>query len=120
MCAFNNTTPIYLQLMDTVKKQIFSGTLSPGEKLPSVRDLGITHGVNPNTAQKALSQLEAEGLIFTNRTSGRTVTGDTDLIKDLRTEFVKGEIITFLNKMSAIGYDDDEILTVIKSIQKER
>ncbi len=117
---FDNKTPIYIQLMDVIKKQILAGQLKPGERLSSVRDIALLQGVNPNTAQKALSQLESEGLIITNRTSGRTVTEDTELIKSLRDGFAKEEILDFLEKMTSIGYSGSEILAFIEKIQKER
>ena len=77
---FQSNTPIYLQLIDMIKLQIISGQLQPGEKLPSVRDLAMQYGVNPNTMQKALSELEWEKLVYTVRTTGRYVTEDADLI----------------------------------------
>lgn len=117
---FDNKTPIYIQLMDVIKKQILAGQLKPGERLSSVRDIALLQGVNPNTAQKALSQLESEGLIITNRTSGRTVTEDTELIKNLRDGFAKEEVLYFLEKMTSIGYSGSEILAFIEKIQKER
>lgn len=117
---FDNKTPIYIQLMDVIKKQILAGQLKPGERLSSVRDIALLQGVNPNTAQKALSQLENEGLIITNRTSGRTVTEDTELIKNLRDGFAKEEVLYFLEKMTSIGYSGSEILAFIEKIQKER
>lgn len=120
MSVFNNKTPIYIQIMDSIKKQILSGQLAAGQKMASVRDLAMEMGVNPNTAQKALSQLETESLIITNRTSGRTVTEDTKLIKSMRDDFARGEVLDFLTKMTSIGYTDPEILIYIEKIQKER
>lgn len=120
MSVFSNKTPIYIQIMDNIKKQILAGELEPGQKMASVRDLAMEMGVNPNTAQKALSQLEAESLIITNRTSGRTVTDDTKLIKSMRDDFARGEVLGFLTKMTSIGYTDPEILIYIEKIQKER
>ena len=120
MSDFDNKTPIYLQLMDDIKKQILAGQLQPGERLASVRDIAMAKGVNPNTAQKALSQLETESLITTNRTSGRTVTEDKTLIKSMRDDFARGEVLDFLTKMTSIGYTDPEILIYIEKIQKER
>ena len=83
---FQSNTPIYLQLIDMLKLQIVSGRLKPGDKLPSVRDLAMEYGVNPNTMQKALGQLEWEKLVYTVRTTGRYVTEDAASIQALRKE----------------------------------
>lgn len=66
--VFNNSVPIYLQIVSEIKKQIISGKLIPGERIPSVRELALTYKVNPNTMQKALIELEENGLIKTERT----------------------------------------------------
>ncbi|MEG0874208.1 MAG: GntR family transcriptional regulator [Clostridiales bacterium] len=120
MSVFNNKAPIYLQLMDEMKKKILAGEIKPGEKLPSVRDIAMDQGVNPNTAQKALTQLETEGLIITNRTSGKFVTENTELIKGLKDDFAKAVVLNFLIKMTSIGFTDPEILTYVEKIQKAR
>ncbi len=93
---FQSNTPIYLQLIDMIKLQIISGQLQPGEKLPPVRDLAMQYGVNPNTMQKALSELEWEKLVYTVRTTGRYVTEDADLIQKLRKELAEMRIGEFL------------------------
>ena len=84
---FDNNTPIYLQLVKQLKIHIVSGKLKPGERLPSVRDLSLELKVNPNTLQKALFELEEMGLIFTERTNGKFVTGDSQLIEKYRKEY---------------------------------
>ena len=77
---FDNNIPIYLQLVSLIKNDIIKGALSPGEKLPSIRDLAITYKVNPNTVSKALSELENISLIYTERTNGKYVSSDISLI----------------------------------------
>ena len=76
---FENETPIYLQIIDKIKKDIVSGVLSPGSKIPPVRELAIEAGVNPNTMQKALQTLESEGILYSQRTSGRFVAETVEL-----------------------------------------
>lgn len=76
--------PIYAQILEIIQMQIISGKYQPGDKIPSVRELAADAGVNPNTMQKALSELERSGLILTQRTSGRTVTDDMELIQKMR------------------------------------
>ena len=77
---FESNRPIYLQIVDEIKSRIVSGSYEPGEKLPSVRDFAAELSVNPNTMQRALAQLESEGLIYTERTSGRFVSKDVVII----------------------------------------
>lgn len=120
MTDFQNKSPIYLQLMAEIKQKILAGIMAPGEKLPSVRDLAMDEGVNPNTAQKALTQLEAEGLIYTNRTSGRFVTEDAALIRTVRQEFARNSTNDYLDRMEEIGYEEQEIPDLVVKIQKER
>ena len=72
--ALINDRPIYLQLMERIQTDIVSGKYKPGEKLPSVRELALDAAVNPNTMQKALSELERIGLVYSQRTSGRFIT----------------------------------------------
>ena len=120
MTDFHNKSPIYLQLMAEIKQKILAGIMAPGEKLPSVRDLAMDEGVNPNTAQKALTQLEAEGLIYTNRTSGRFVTEDAALIRTVRQEFARNSTNDYLDRMEENGYEEQEIPDLVVKIQKER
>lgn len=120
MTDFHNKSPIYLQLVAEIKQKILAGIMAPGEKLPSVRDLAMDEGVNPNTAQKALTQLEAEGLIYTNRTSGRFVTEDAALIRTVRQEFARNSTNDYLDRMEEIGYEEQEIPDLVVKIQKER
>ena len=92
---FNNDIPIYLQIMDHIRKEIASGNLSPGQKLPSVREMALDAGVNPNTMQKALSELERDGFLQSNRTEGRYVSTEltkTDLLKEFLQHHLKFRI----------------------------
>ena len=111
--------PIWSQLKEQLSAFISSGGMTPGERIPSVRDLAADAGVNPNTMQRALSELEGLGLIVTNRTAGRSVTSDMNRINEIRREQVKKDIEQFLQKMEALGYGRDEILTVLKDVLSE-
>ncbi len=111
--------PIYSQLIEIVQMQIISGTYKPGEKLPSVRILATKASVNPNTMQKALSELEKSGLIITQRTSGRFVTEDIQMIQSARKELATMEISVFLEKMNKLGFDKEHILSLIQDILRE-
>lgn len=111
--------PIYTQLIEQIKLKICSGGYPPGSKLPSVRDLAREASVNPNTMQRALAKLEEDGLLYTQRTSGRYVTEDVDMIKKAKNQLAKEHIQNFLTKMAELGFDYDEILSIISSMAKE-
>lgn len=100
---FDNERPIYLQIIEHIKLFIVTGEFLPGQKLASVRELASEAGVNPNTMQKALSELENTGLVYSNRTSGRYVTDNPDLINSVREEMAKKNIVSFLLNMEQIG-----------------
>ena len=97
-----------------MKLDIFSRKLSLGAKLPSVREYAITFQVNPNTMQRALVELESEGLVRTNRTTGRYVTTDFDLVNEIRTAYVRGLALDFFAKISEIGATRSEIIDILK------
>jgi len=111
---FDNERPIYIQLVEIIKMQIISGKFVSGEKLPSVRDYANNVKVNPNTMQKALQELESEKLIYTERTNGKYVTNDKDLINKHKMEMASNLITNFINDMSDIGISEDEIINYIK------
>ena len=112
---FDSSRPIYAQLVERLKARILAGTYRPGGHLDSVRDLAAAAGVNPNTMQRALAQLEAEGLVRTERTSGRFVTEDTDLIEQLRASAARNIAADFLEKMRSIGYTTQQAAELLRS-----
>lgn len=112
--------PIYSQLLEILLVNIVSGTYPQGSKLPSVRDLAATAGVNPNTMQRAFSELERMNLIRTERTSGRFVTEDIEMIKKAREEMAGEQLEIFLNKMEQLGFDEKEILGFVQKKVEER
>lgn len=111
--------PIFKQLMDIIKNKIISGEYCPGEKLLSVRELAALAKVNPNTMQKALSELEQTQLIITQRTNGRFVTEDTDLIENYKKMQLQTIVVDFLEEAKKLGISYDDILTAIKETVKE-
>lgn len=106
--------PIYIQLMEILESRIISGVYKSGEKLPSVRTLATEASVNPNTMQKAMSELDRTGVIHSNRTSGYFVTENLDTINTLREEASKNIIEVFFMNMSSLGFSDDEIKTRLR------
>ena len=114
---FDNQRPIYSQIIEYIKLTIVSGRLKPGEKLLSVRELAAVAGVNPNTMQKALSELESTGLVHSNRTSGRFVCEDLSQIQKAKNELAKENIALFLSKMEKIGIDKDECIALLNNFK---
>ena len=117
--ALDSGRPIYAQIIERVQLDIITGHYKPGEKLPSVRELASEAAVNPNTMQKALSELEQSGLLYTQRTSGRFITEDTDLIHRMKNSLATMQVREFIRKMRQLGLCDEEILQLIHTIMKE-
>ena len=111
--------PIWIQLSEQLTAQIASGVYQPGQRLPSVREFAADAGVNPNTMQRALTDLESKGLIITNRTAGRSVTQDMETIKQLRTDRAMEQVRQFLAQMCELGYTKEEIGMVLTQALKE-
>lgn len=116
---FDPDRPIYLQLVDKLKVQIASGELAPGEKLIPVRELALTAGVNPNTLQRALMELERENLIFSQRTTGRFVTEDTEAIRQMAEKLASEQISRLISSLMQLGYEKKEIFRLIEDFFKE-
>lgn len=112
--------PVYIQLIEQIQAGIISGQFKPGDKLPSVRDLAAEAAVNPNTMQKALSELERTGLVYTNRTSGRFITSDEKMIKQLKIMSAKELIEDFINRMKQLGFEPEETMKLVSEIVKEK
>ena len=108
--------PVYIQLMEQIQAGIISGVFKPGDKLPSVRDLAAEATVNPNTMQKALSELERIGLVYANRTSGRFITSDEEMITLLKGKSAKEQIIDFIERMKQLGFSPEETLALVTDI----
>ncbi len=102
---FDNERPIYIQLVEMIRIEIVSGKFKKGQKIPSVRELALIMKVNPNTMQKALVELENEQLIYTERTNGKYVTEDEELIEKVKKELAKEIVDNYLNSMKNIGID---------------
>ena len=96
----DSNRPIYAQIIEKIQLDIVSGRYKPKDKLPSVRDLASDASVNPNTMQKALSELERTGLVYSQRTSGRFITEDITMIEKLKETLASTQIQEFLEKMN--------------------
>ena len=116
---FRNDQPIYSQLTQRLTEAIVSGIYAPGEKLPSVRDLAVEAGVNPNTVQRALSELEREGLVFSQRTAGRFVTENENMIINAKLRIADERVGTFLRSMKTLGCNKQEVISLIEGAKEE-
>ena len=103
---FDNNMPIYLQISDILKVKIISGEYMPGQRLPSVRDLALALKANPNTVQRALANLENDGLIFTERTNGKFVTENIADIAEQKNKYADSLAREYLSNMKKIGFDE--------------
>lgn len=107
---YDSGVPIYLQIIHRVRQKIVSGEWPAGDRIPGVRDLAIEFGVNPNTVQRAMSELERDGLLYSERTAGRYVTENTELIDEARQQLA-GQILTeFIKQMSQMGFTHQQIV----------
>ena len=110
--------PIFIQIVERIQMDIISGTYQSGDKLPSVRELAGIAAVNPNTMQKALSELERTGLVYSQRTSGRFITEDKQMIQNLKFSLAEDKIAEFLDNMNKLGFEKSEILALVEKCIK--
>ncbi|NCB28518.1 MAG: GntR family transcriptional regulator [Clostridia bacterium] len=113
MWNITSDRPIYQQLTEGLTERIVSGVYPPGGKVPAVRELAAEAGVNPNTMQRALADLEREGLLYTQRTRGRFVTEDEGRITHMREQIAKTRIDDFLGSMRLLGFTSEETLRLL-------
>lgn len=117
--SFHADAPIYTQLYEQLTLAIASGAFSPGERLPAVRELAIDAGVNPNTVQRALSELERGGLVYALRTTGRFVTEDAYRIAAEREHLAREKAQAFLDAMERLGYDRTRTVELLEHMKGE-
>ncbi|WP_097028539.1 GntR family transcriptional regulator [Clostridium peptidivorans] len=117
--TFDDKSPIYVQVMNMIKKKMVSKELKGGDKLPSVRDLSAELKVNPNTIQRVYKELEREGLAFTQRGMGTFITEDENIIYNLKKDTAKEIIDSFIEGMKHLGFNNEEIVNMIEKKLKE-
>ena len=110
----DDSRPIWPQLKERLMKDIVGGRYVMGGPFPTVRDLAEEAGVNRNTMQRALSELESEGLVITNRTAGRTVTTDEELVAETKAAIAAGNVGRFMAEMASLGFSAEEVIDIIK------
>lgn len=116
---FNERIPIYIQIMNLIKKDIITGQLKKGDKLLSVREMAEKLNVNPNTIQRVYQELEREGVIFTQRGMGTFITQDNKRIQDIKDEMASDIVISYINGMKSIGFNEKEIADIISNYVKK-
>ncbi|WNZ89019.1 GntR family transcriptional regulator [Streptococcus iniae] len=116
---FDEKSPIYAQIAQHIKMQIVSQEIKSGDQLPTVREFAEATGVNPNTMQRAFTELEREGMVYSQRTAGRYVTDDQELIATKRRELARNELQSFSHNMEKMGFNRLEIIPVLESFLKE-
>ena len=113
---FDNESPIFVQLVEKLRLEIVSGKLKIGERLPSVRELALTARVNPNTMQKALAELETEGLVYTERTNGKFVTANKELIEKIKRKLAKEKVNNYIKDMKNIGITYEQSIQYLQEL----
>lgn len=116
--TFDNNIPIYIQLLEYMKIYLIAGVFKCGEKIPSVRELSTTFKVNPNTMQKALSELESQNLIYTERTNGKYVTKDKKQIEKLKDEYALTLANSYFEGMKRIGLGKADSINYLERINE--
>ena len=117
--VFDNKLPVYLQLLEQLRVAIVTGRFLPGEKLPSVREIALEAKINPNTVQKALTELEAEGLIYTERTNGKFVSSDTEVIAKTKALLASEALANYFRQMKNLGFSKTEAMEYLSTTNKE-
>ena len=112
-----SSRPIWQQLTEQLRQRIVTGVYPPGSRFPAVRELASEAGVNPNTMQRAMSQLETDELVITNRTLGRTVTDKTEVLEEMRKRMARERTEEYFGDMKALGYGRAE---AAEMAQRER
>jgi len=118
--TFDNNKPIYVQIMEKIKLQIISHKLEPNQQLPTVRELASEAGVNPNTIQRALADLEREGFVVTHRGKGRMVTDDVSRIEQEKREAAERELTDCLEKLHLMGITREELLRMVDEFHPQK
>lgn len=107
--------PVYVQLIEQLELAIVTGEYAPGSRIPAVRELAAEAGVNPNTMQRALQELESQGLLQAQRTAGRVVSADETTLQSLRVQRAKACTSDYLQQMEKLGFSREETLSLVQS-----
>ena len=116
---YNTGAPIYLQVINELKKKMVNGELKPGEKMPSSRDLAVEYKVNQNTAARIYREMEMQGWCFTRRGIGTFVSEEENMFRDLKKEMASELLKNFMHEMSGLGYKKDDIIDQIAEYKED-
>ena len=116
---YNTSAPIYLQVINELKKKMVKGQLMPGEKMPSGRDLAVEYKVNQNTAARIYRELEAQGYCFTRRGIGTFVSEEESMFQDLKKEMASELVKNFMHEMDGLGFEKGDIIEQIADYKEE-
>lgn len=117
---FTGDRPVYQQIMAAIRGSILQGELPPGGKVPSVRDLAAQAQVNPNTMQRALTELEREGLLVSGGTSGRTVTTDEGILEAMRQQNLRDLARECAEKFMVFGITPAQAAQILLSLEEDK
>ncbi len=117
---FDNNIPIYVQVINDIKKDMVKGILALGEKLPSGRDLALKYKINPNTANRIYKELEADEVCYTKRGLGTFVTEDGEKLKEIREDMAAALLDTFIEGMSSLGYKKEDVIKILEQKYNEK
>lgn len=118
--TLNSDRPIFIQIVEKIQLDIISGVYQPGDKLPSVRDLAEEASVNPNTMQKAFTELERSGLVVTQRTTGRFITENKEAIVNLKAQLVCEKSESLIRDMKKAGFSKTESVELFRKLVNEK
>jgi GntR family transcriptional regulator len=115
---FDTTKPIYIQIMEKINKKIVRNEWKAGDKLPSVREMAVQTGVNPNTIQRTYSELERMGIVETRRGQGTFVTENVEVIERLREQLKRDIVADFIRNMTELGFTINDIIASLKDFSR--
>lgn len=110
----NSPRPIYVQIIDEIKRAVARRQLQPGDRLPSQRDVAQMARVNPNTVQRAFREMEVMGLVETVRGQGTFIRNDPALLEQVRGEMAQAAVSSFVREMAALGFGLQEAMAIVK------
>ena len=116
---FSGDRPVYQQIMENIRGAVLRGELPPGGKIPSVRDLAAAAQVNPNTMQRAMTELEREGLLIGGGTSGRTVTENPQVLQEMRERILEELARECAEKFMVFGITPSQAARLLLALEKE-
>ncbi|CAM2064012.1 GntR family transcriptional regulator [Sulfidibacter corallicola] len=114
--TFDNHRPIYLQIIEAIKRRAVRGDFGPGDPLPSVREMARNMKVNPNTMARAYMELEREGFTLTQRGTGSFITKDATRIEDERERFIAMAVDRFLDEIGMLGLEEPQIEAILETL----